>query len=206
MVQAWYWMSFYNCVAIAKFFFPCLSRTFQATGAAPGQAQGLLLRLRIVWFHLTFCAAAVAVIVWSVLHVEVADCGKVRGPKQEPPCSLAPHLEVLLCGMRSSHCARPFGRCPLLGSPCGCCLHSVATVPSLWLLSPHVPRRVRATRAPACPPPTQLPPRHPGEPIAMPALGALLLLVCKKKKSPCTAAVLLLLSAGLQLPSLGLAG
>lgn len=73
-------MSFYNCVAIAKFFFPCLSRTFQATGAATGQRQALLLRLRIVWFHLLFCTAAIGVVVWSALHVDYRDCGKVRDP------------------------------------------------------------------------------------------------------------------------------
>lgn len=93
--QAWYWMAYFNSVAILQFLFPLLSRKFEATGAtghadsttakpcAAVQYCTALSKFKIVWFHILFCIAGIAVVARRLQGLDVHDCGKVQCPFKE---------------------------------------------------------------------------------------------------------------------------
>ncbi|GJP54615.1 hypothetical protein CLOM_g13684 [Closterium sp. NIES-68] len=73
--QVWYWMSFFNCMAILRFFFPFISKKFEATGSTKKKAPAVWERLLTVWFHVGFCVAGVGAVAWRFATVDFHDCG-----------------------------------------------------------------------------------------------------------------------------------
>ncbi|CAI7885396.1 unnamed protein product, partial [Closterium sp. NIES-54] len=73
--QVWYWMSFFNCMAILRFFFPFISKKFEATGSTKKKAPAVWERLMTVWFHVGFCVAGVGAVAWRFATVDFHDCG-----------------------------------------------------------------------------------------------------------------------------------
>lgn len=73
-------MAYYNCTAIFKFFFPLISKQFEATGAKKVVHKGVLQRLPVVWFHLVFIAAGVGISAWQLATLDYHECGKVQSP------------------------------------------------------------------------------------------------------------------------------
>lgn len=76
-VQVWYWLSWHNCAAIFKFFFPYINKQFEATGAKKVVHKSLIFRLRTVWFHIIFSMAGVGVVAWQLATMDYTQCGKV---------------------------------------------------------------------------------------------------------------------------------
>eukprot|EP00897_Mesotaenium_endlicherianum_P001832 jgi/Mesen1/1677/ME000137S00590 len=63
--QVWYWMAPYNCMAILRFFFPFITKSFVATGSMK-RTTSVLSRLATVWFHITYAVLSLGVVTWKL--------------------------------------------------------------------------------------------------------------------------------------------
>ena len=70
-------MAYFNCIAILKYMFPFVSKTFEATGSTKRKPPSLFSRLLTLWFHVCYIVVAVAVVTWQFAILDWHNCGKV---------------------------------------------------------------------------------------------------------------------------------